>query len=119
MSGTISSVLADEMMRAVLPALRADRRATETYTCAPEITVNCPISALLGDSDPKTSRDEARAWSRHTSGSFDLQVFTGGHFFLIDQSEEGHVRALAPGEIVLADRMTISRRDARASRRDL
>jgi surfactin synthase thioesterase subunit len=89
MNGTTSSVLADdEMMRAVLPALRADYQAAETYTCVPETTVSCPISALVGDSDPKTTLEEARAWARHTSGSFDIQVFTGGHFFLVNQAEE-------------------------------
>src|SRR5258708_23009112 len=83
LNGTASSVLADdEMMRAVLPALRADYQATERYRCAPEITVNCPISVLTGDSDPGANLDEVNAWAQHTSGSFDLHVFTGGHFFL-------------------------------------
>ncbi len=83
LNGTASSVLGDdEIMRAVLPALRADYQATETYRCAPEITVNCPISVLTGDTDPRTSLGEANAWAQHTSGSFDLHVFAGGHFFL-------------------------------------
>jgi surfactin synthase thioesterase subunit len=89
MSGTASSVLGDdEIMRAALPALRADYRATETYTCAPEVTVNCPITALTGDNDPKTTLDEAKAWAEQTTGSFDLHVFTGGHFFLTDHADE-------------------------------
>ena len=88
MNGTASSLLSDdELMRAALPALRADYRATETYTCAPDTTVTCPISVLTGDSDPKTTMDEANAWARHTSGSFDLQVFRGGHFFLTEQTD--------------------------------
>ena len=89
MSGTASSVLGDdEIMRAALPALRADYRATETYTCSPDVTVNCPITALTGDSDPKTSLDEAKAWARQTTGAFNLHVFTGGHFFLTDHTDE-------------------------------
>jgi surfactin synthase thioesterase subunit len=89
MNGTASSVLGDEdMMRAALPALRADYRATETYSCAPEITVNCPISVLVGSDDPKTTLDEANVWAQHTTGSFDLQVFPGGHFFLTGQVYE-------------------------------
>jgi surfactin synthase thioesterase subunit len=88
MNGTASSLLSDdELMRAALPALRADYRATETYTCATDTTVTCPISVLTGDSDPKTTMDEANAWARHTSGSFDLQVFRGGHFFLTEQTD--------------------------------
>lgn len=88
MSGTASSVLGDdEMMRAALPALRADYRAAETYTCPPDVTVNCPITALTGDSDPKTTLDEAKAWAKHTTGAFDLHVYAGGHFFLTDHAE--------------------------------
>jgi surfactin synthase thioesterase subunit len=88
MSGTASSVLGDdEMMRAVLPALRADYRAAETYTCPPEIKVSCPITVMTGDNDPKTTLDEAEAWARHTTGSFDLRVFAGGHFFLTDHAD--------------------------------
>jgi surfactin synthase thioesterase subunit len=87
LNGTSSSVLSDdELMRAALPALRADYQATETYSCAPDVTVTCPISVLTGDSDPKTSMDEANAWARHTSGSFQLHVFAGGHFFLTGQA---------------------------------
>jgi surfactin synthase thioesterase subunit len=89
MNGTASSVLGDdEMMRAALPALRADYQAAETYSCAPEITVKCPISALTGDNDTKTTVEEAGAWARHTSGAFDLQVFPGGHFYLTDQADQ-------------------------------
>lgn len=89
LNGTASSVLSDdELMRAALPALRADYRAAETYRCAPDVAVSCPITVLTGDSDPKTTLDEANAWSRHTTGSCDLRVFPGGHFFLTERAEE-------------------------------
>jgi surfactin synthase thioesterase subunit len=89
LNGTASSVLGDdEMMRATLPALRADYHAIETYTCDPGVTVNCPISVLVGDNDPKTTLDEARAWAGHTTASCDLQAFGGGHFFLADHADE-------------------------------
>jgi surfactin synthase thioesterase subunit len=89
LNGTASSVLGDdELMRAALPALRADYRAIETYRCAPDVTVSCPITLLAGDSDPKTSTDEAQAWTRHTTASFDLHVYAGNHFFITDHVEE-------------------------------
>jgi len=89
MNGTASSVLGDdEMMRAALPSLRADYKATETYMSPPEATVDCPITVMTGDSDPKTTLAEAQAWSQHTTGAFDLQVYTGGHFFLTERAEE-------------------------------
>jgi surfactin synthase thioesterase subunit len=83
LNGTVSSVLSDdELMRAVLPALRADYRIAETYSCAPSDTVRCPVTVLTGDSDPKTTIDEAKGWGQHTTAEFELRVFTGGHFFL-------------------------------------
>jgi surfactin synthase thioesterase subunit len=89
LNGTASSVLGDdELMRAALPSLRADYHAAETYICDPEVVVSCPITVLTGDEDPKTTLDEANVWAKHTSGSFDLQVFNGGHFFLTDYAEE-------------------------------
>jgi surfactin synthase thioesterase subunit len=107
MAGTASSVLGEEeLMRAALPALRADYRAAETYTCALEIAVNCPITALTGDSDPKTTLDEAKAWAKQTTGAFDLHVYTGGHFFLTDHTDEilqlisQHLHAMPAGTSV-------------------
>jgi surfactin synthase thioesterase subunit len=83
LNGTASSVLSDdELMRAALPALRADYKIAETYRCAPDDTVRCPVTVLTGDNDPKTSLDEAGTWAAHTTGRFDLRVFNGGHFFL-------------------------------------
>jgi surfactin synthase thioesterase subunit len=100
LKGTSSFLLGDdELMRAALPALRADYQATETYSCAPDVAVNCPITVLTGDSDEKTTLDEAASWERHTRGPFELKVFTGGHFFLTDHVDEivklmsGHFRA--------------------------
>lgn len=88
LNGTSSALLSDdEMMRAALPALRADYQAVETYTCGPDVMVKAPITVLVGDSDPKTTMDEANAWAQHTTGPFDLHVFHGGHFFLSDQAD--------------------------------
>jgi surfactin synthase thioesterase subunit len=89
LNGTASSLLGDdELMRAALPALRADYQAIEMYRCAPGASVKCPITVFTGDSDPKTTLDEASAWAQHTSAAFDLQVFTGGHFFLTEHTDE-------------------------------
>lgn len=38
----------------------------------------------MGDHDPRTTIDEARAWKAHTMAEFDLRIFDGGHFFLED-----------------------------------
>ncbi|HTF51353.1 MAG TPA: alpha/beta fold hydrolase [Pseudonocardia sp.] len=90
LNGTSSQVLADdELMRAALPALRADYQAAEVYRSEPEATVSCPVTVLTGDRDPKTTLDDAHAWAGHTtSSSFEVQVFPGGHFFLSDQTDD-------------------------------
>ncbi|WP_447002596.1 thioesterase II family protein [Saccharothrix isguenensis] len=86
LSGTNPQVLADdELLRMVLPALRADYRAIETYRCPDGPRLDCPVVALTGDDDPQVTMDEAAAWERHTNRSFTLEVFPGGHFFLADQ----------------------------------
>ena len=65
MSGTASSVLGDdEIMRAALPALRADYKATETYSCPPGTTVNCPITTLTADSHQATAPGRGLAHHR-------------------------------------------------------
>nr|WP_062339566.1 alpha/beta fold hydrolase [Herbidospora sakaeratensis] len=79
----------DELMRAALPAIRADYQAAELYRRGPEAVVACPITVLTGDRDPKTSLDDAHAWAGHTtSDSFEVKVFPGGHFFLSDQVDD-------------------------------
>jgi surfactin synthase thioesterase subunit len=89
LNGTNSAILEeDEMMRAVLPALRADYRAIETYACGPEVTVTCSISVLVGEDDSKVTFDEASAWAGHTTGTFSIRMFAGGHFYLVDHSHD-------------------------------
>jgi surfactin synthase thioesterase subunit len=89
LNGTAASVLGnDELMRAALPSLRADYQATETYVCSPGSTISCPVTALIGDNDPKTTREEAQLWAEHTTGPFSLKVLPGGHFFITEQADE-------------------------------
>ncbi|SOE09139.1 Surfactin synthase thioesterase subunit [Streptomyces sp. 2323.1] len=89
LSGTDARVLDDEeMLRMVLPALRSDYKAVETYRSEPGAVVRCPVTVLVGDDDPKTSLDEARSWDAHTTDACDLRVFPGGHFYLADRPTE-------------------------------
>ena len=89
MSGTQDSILEDdELLELVMPALRGDYRAVETYRGTADAVLDCPVTALTGDRDPRTPVDEARAWKSHTSAAFDLRVFEGGHFFLTSRSAE-------------------------------
>jgi pyochelin biosynthesis protein PchC len=83
LSGTHSQLLDDdELLRMILPAIRNDYRAIETYRYQPGSKLRCPIFAFIGDGDPKSTVGEAQAWSEHTVGKFELQVFPGGHFYI-------------------------------------
>jgi surfactin synthase thioesterase subunit len=80
--GTDPRWLADEeLLATILPAVRSDYRAIETHS-RQYGALSCPITMFVGDADPQTTADEADAWRAHTSGSFDLRVFPGGHFYL-------------------------------------
>jgi pyochelin biosynthetic protein PchC len=72
----------DELMATILPAIRNDYRAIESYAWTPAPPLKCPATVLVGGSDPQTTLDEAAAWREHFTGSFDLQAFPGGHFYL-------------------------------------
>jgi surfactin synthase thioesterase subunit len=89
LNGTAAALLDDgELMRATLPALRADYQAAETYRCAPGATVSCPVTVLTGDADPRTTVAEASAWAGHTTSTCTTHVFPGGHFFVTAHATE-------------------------------
>ncbi|OEV04861.1 thioesterase II family protein [Streptomyces oceani] len=89
MAGTDPQILGDEeLLRMILPAIRSDYTAIETYAAPEDRTVAAPISAFVGDDDPKTTVEEAADWERHTTAECELRVFGGGHFYLADRSAE-------------------------------
>ncbi|MFJ1652175.1 thioesterase II family protein [Streptomyces sp. NPDC088337] len=86
LGGTTKELLDDPEMRSLLlPVIRSDYRASETYRprpgCGP---LGCSLIALGGDGDPVAPLDDVRAWSRHTTGPFRLELLPGGHFYLLD-----------------------------------
>jgi len=101
LGGTESVLLEDpDVLQMVLPAIRGDYVAAETYTYQPGPRLSCPVHVLVSDADPKVTLEEAQAWREHTGGDFSLDVFPGGHFYLNEQVPEilsrirRHVRAI-------------------------
>jgi medium-chain acyl-[acyl-carrier-protein] hydrolase len=83
LNGTPDEVLANvELMRLLLPTLRADCRLCETYEHSPGAPLACGVTALGGREDPAVSRAELEAWRSHTRGPFELQMLPGDHFYL-------------------------------------
>ncbi len=66
----------------VLPALRADYRAVETYSYEPGEALRCAVSALVGADDPTVSMDGVRLWAQVAAGEFESAVFPGRHHYL-------------------------------------
>lgn len=98
LNGTDSRVLDDdEVVRMTMPAIRADYRAIETYAPAAPTPLDCPVTALAGDSDPKTTVDDVRAWKELTTATFESLVLPGGHFFLVHHQQTIYelIRSLA------------------------
>ncbi len=88
LSGTEMGILDDdEIVEMILPALRTDYEALETYRYHQKPPLAAPILALIGDRDPRVDIDEVDDWARHTSGGFERRVFPGGHFFLTAHQE--------------------------------
>lgn len=89
LDGTDSGMLMDdELLRMILPALRSDYEAIETYRHQPRPPLSTPVVVLTGDDDPQVTADEAQAWSAHTSAGFSLHTFKGGHFYLTRHQTE-------------------------------
>lgn len=96
LGGTEPALLENEqMLELILPVLRSDYKAVATHHPDPTLRLTCPVTVLTGDRDPHVSLLEARRWTDHTTGDFQLRVFPGGHFYL-----NGHVREIA--DVVLA-----------------
>jgi surfactin synthase thioesterase subunit len=100
LGGTEQEVFAEPAMRdMIMPALRADYIAIETYQYRAGDQVQCPIDALIGLADPRTTVAEAAAWAEVTTGQFRLHTYPGDHFFITSQ-------LTAIGELVRAAVLT-------------
>lgn len=83
LNGTPKAVLENaELMRLMLPTLRADFTIFETYTYTPEPPLRLPISTFGGLQDAEVSIEALEAWREQTSNKFSLQMLPGDHFFL-------------------------------------
>lgn len=87
-NGTPQAVLENtELMRLMLPTLRADFAVCETYVYTHEEPLGCPISVFGGLQDREVSQSELEAWHKQTYNSFTLRMFAGHHFFLHSAQE--------------------------------
>lgn len=78
----VEALQSAELMRLILPALRADIALCETYIYSPGAPLDCPISTFRGMQDYRITQYEIDAWAFHTRSGFKLRVLPGDHFFL-------------------------------------
>ena len=80
-----AAVLAEpELLKLLLPIVRGDFKMIEMYQYREEAPLDCPINAFGGAQDELALQDDLAAWQAQTHGSFKMQMFQGGHFYLQD-----------------------------------
>jgi medium-chain acyl-[acyl-carrier-protein] hydrolase len=83
LNGTPSDVLEHpELMALMLPLLRADFEAVETYRYEEGRPLGCRVSAYGGLRDLAVAREHLDGWREQTTGDFVLRMFDGDHFFI-------------------------------------
>jgi len=77
-----SAILSEpEVLSVYLRILRADVALMDTYRYDDEPPLTVPVTAYGGIQDRTVTQSMLEAWRVHTSSTFRLQMFDGGHFF--------------------------------------
>lgn len=83
LNGTPKTLLDNpRMMEVVLPIMRADIEALQTYEYADAPPLDCPITAFGGSQDQVVNLDGLTAWRAQTTARSVVHVLPGDHFFL-------------------------------------
>jgi medium-chain acyl-[acyl-carrier-protein] hydrolase len=83
LDGTPDEVLGNrDLMRVLLPTLRADFALCETYEYHADTPLDCPTAVLGGLDDADVPWEDLEGWREHTRNRCVIHEFAGGHFFL-------------------------------------
>jgi medium-chain acyl-[acyl-carrier-protein] hydrolase len=66
----------------LLPTLRADLEACDTYECAVERPLDCPVTALGARNDAGVTERQLSEWRAQTSGPFEQLTLPGDRFYI-------------------------------------
>lgn len=101
MQGTPEAVLQSaDLMAFMLPILRADFEACDTYASADAPPLTCPIFMYGGADDRDVDPAALGEWRHTTTGPFALEILPGTHFFVQSARDRlladivGHLTAL-------------------------
>jgi medium-chain acyl-[acyl-carrier-protein] hydrolase len=83
LQGTPSEVFENiDLMRLLLPAIRADFAICRSYRYEAEPPLECPLTVFGGTEDIESEDGRLQAWRMQTAGPCVTRIFSGGHFFL-------------------------------------
>lgn len=83
LNGTPEEVLQHaELMKLLVPILRADFAVNETYEYTADEPFDIGISAFGGLGDVEVTKEDLDLWRTQTRGRFRLRMLPGDHFFL-------------------------------------
>ncbi len=71
-----------DVLAYMLPILRADFTACETYNYQIGEPLQCPVTVFGGFDDPRVDRQRLDAWRHHAGVAFSQRMFRGDHFYL-------------------------------------
>ncbi|MFD8546315.1 thioesterase II family protein [Streptomyces sp. NPDC059649] len=92
LAGTPPALLADEdFLATVLPSMRSDFTAMETYKDTAGSKLSCPISGYAADRDPRVSCEGLLTWGEYTTAGLTIEIFEGDHFYLHSPEQEQKV----------------------------
>ena len=76
-----------DVLRTLLPIVRADVAMAESYRYEPGTPLRCPIVACDAAVDPHASRTDVEGWKRETTGRFSIQRFGGDRSYILREQE--------------------------------
>ena len=78
----------EDAIACLLPLLRADFGLWERHHAAPKGPLDCPITVLCGESDPRAPLEAVARWRACTTAEFSMRAFPGGHFYFLGSIAE-------------------------------
>lgn len=77
----------EELLRLLLPTMRADLKAIESYAPRADRQVRCRITVYGGANDRRPYPTELPGWQRMSEHPTRVRVFDGDHFYLASQRD--------------------------------
>lgn len=89
LNGTPQQVLdSPELMKMILPLIRADFQIYEEYVYSSHPKLPCPVTVYGGLGDSCVTCDQLQEWEQHTDAQFSMKMMPGDHFFIHTSERE-------------------------------